>query len=120
MTGYGFDEGALGDVRGQLDQAAAEIDAVIGGLPAVDAGRSSGSVADALGLLTNSGVALAQLMNIHSTNIDAADGSYATIENTAEGLMAFNEIPNEPPSRGPLQDASDTVDTLQRNPLAAR
>ncbi|OZM74692.1 hypothetical protein CFN78_00115 [Amycolatopsis antarctica] len=121
MSGYGYEQGALGDVRSQLDKGAAEIDAVIVGVPVVDAGRSSTSVADALTLLTNSGAALAQVLSVHSTSIDLADGSYAEIDNTAEGLLKFNEIPNEPdPHTGPLHDATDQTDTRDYDPLAPR
>lgn len=119
--GYGFDPGTLGSVSSNLNDAASSLSEAIGGMPPVDAGRTSGQAGETMLTLQQSGVGIVGVFTGMAGNIDAADGSYAKVENKVtehyDGMAQWEkDYPRKDPHAphtGPLMDAPDAVDNLQ-------
>lgn len=96
------DEGALDAVVKHLREGADSMDRAAQNLPdhAVDAGFSSDVVNSALARVGKVALVLAHLGDDVASKVDAADGSYADIENTTEGRMRYEETYLSPLERG--------------------
>jgi hypothetical protein len=106
---FGFEPGTLPAIVGHLNAASSTLDTGIGGGPEViDAGATSGMVGGTLKEITLATAAIGEAIDDISGKVDAADGSYADIENSNEGMLKLQKLP--PPStgnHGPLMDSPD-------------
>ncbi|GAB3481126.1 hypothetical protein [Amycolatopsis cihanbeyliensis] len=90
--GYRYERDGLTEARNHFASGATSLDEAISGeLTAADAGASSVVVADALVRVRMAGILLAHAMDDIATKIDAAQGAYDEIENTAEGAVRYVE-----------------------------
>ncbi|MDV6011240.1 hypothetical protein [Haloechinothrix sp. LS1_15] len=120
MAGDGFsaEEHALRLTRDRLRLAADTLDRATGvEVSAVDAGMSSDIVADALARLQQVGIVLAQHMDNTADQVDAAEGSYAEIENTHEGKLRYEELAPEEPARNPRMNTQARIEAERDSPL---
>jgi hypothetical protein len=86
--GYSYETGALDSMAAELGGGADALDrAADAQAEAPDAGASSLHVARTLQALMTSTVAAARTLDDTAAKINAAQGSYHTIENTHEGAM---------------------------------
>lgn len=106
---YGFEPGTLPVIVGHLKDASSKLDDGINGVPdVVDAGRTTGHLSGALKEIGLAAAAISEATEDIAGKVDAADGSYADIENSNKGMLEWQKKP--PPStgnRGPLMDAPD-------------
>lgn len=92
MTGFQHREEALEAIVRDLRHGAEDLDAVATALPElIDAGFSSDVVNGALSRVGKLALALAQQSENMAEKVHTAKGTYADIENTAEGEMRYHE-----------------------------
>ncbi|MGH3948734.1 MAG: hypothetical protein ACRDSE_06390 [Pseudonocardiaceae bacterium] len=113
--GFRYDEGALAAIVRDLRSGVEQLDLLANNMPqAVDAGFSSDVVNAALARVAKASVALAQVGEDIASKVDAAEGSYADIENTNEGQMRYQERYLEPWERGEPHTTDERNREIQR------
>lgn len=103
---FGYDAGALSRITASLRTATHQLDSATElKVSVVDAGFSSNIANEALARVQKAGVVLAQVIEDIAGKVDSADGSYADIENTAEGELRWHESRLPGYDGGPLERA---------------
>ncbi|OZM70303.1 hypothetical protein CFN78_25580 [Amycolatopsis antarctica] len=116
--GFHHDEGALTKAAQDLRVGVGYLDLLADNLPdAVDAGFSSEVVGAALVRISQGSAALAQIGEEIAAKVDAADGSYADIENSNEGRLRLDSANSEAAVKTIDQVNREQQQQAQANPF---